>query len=285
VTPITELIQQRFSCRSYLDKSIDPVIQTRLQDFIASLQVGPFGTTMRFILVAACEQDNQSLKGLGTYGFIRGARGFLLGSVQKAEKDLEDFGYRMEQIILFVTRFMLGTCWLGGTFTRSSFARLIHLADNETMPAVVSIGYIADLAQARQALLRQRLKADRRLPWNQIFFNQQFGTPLERADAGAYTIPLDMLRLAPSASNKQPWRIIKNRHDWHFYLRRTRGYLDNFPSRLLQIADLQRVDLGIAMCHFELTAREIGLTGEWFVKEPDVHKLDNNVEYIASWAA
>ncbi len=37
---------------------------------------------------------------------------------------------------------------------------------------------------------------------------------------------------------------------------------------VLRIADLQRVDLGIAMCHFELVAREAGLDGGWVVADP-----------------
>ena len=34
------------------------------------------------------------------------------------------------------------------------------------------------------------------------------------------------------------------------------------------MADLQRVDMGIAMCHFELAARERGLAGRWVVEQP-----------------
>ena len=34
-------------------------------------------------------------------------------------------------------------------------------------------------------------------------------------------------------------------------------------NRIFTQADLQRVDIGVAMCHFELTAREQGLAGEW----------------------
>jgi hypothetical protein len=52
---------------------------------------------------------------------------------------------------------------------------------------------------------------------------------------------------------------------------------------LLQFADLQRVDLGIAMCHFELTARELGLAGRWVVQDPNIAKPDDQTEYIVSW--
>jgi nitroreductase len=61
------------------------------------------------------------LKGLGTYGFIKGATGFIMGTVGHSEKNLEDYGYVMERAILFATDIGLGTCWFGGTFTRSRF--------------------------------------------------------------------------------------------------------------------------------------------------------------------
>jgi hypothetical protein len=91
-----------------------------------------------------------------------------------------------------------------------------------------------------------------------------------------------MVRLGPSASNRQPWRIIRDGNDWHFYLRRTPGYGERNTS-LLKLADLQRVDMGIAMCHFELTARELGLSGEWKHVKQLIEKPDEQIEYIITW--
>jgi hypothetical protein len=45
------------------------------------------------------------------------------------------------------------------------------------------------------------------------------------------------------------------------------------------------MDMGIAMCHFELTAREAGLKGEWVVKEPEIEKPDELTEYSVSWVS
>ena len=69
------------------------------------------------------------------------------------------------------------------------------------------------------------------------------------------------VRQGPSASNKQPWRILKSADRFHLYLQRTRGYRNVF-TRMAQVDDMQRIDMGIAMCHFELTARELGLSGK-----------------------
>ena len=283
--PITEIIPQRFSCRTYLETPIDEGTRQRLLDFMDTRQSGPFGSRPRFGLVAATEQDRRALRGLGTYGFIRGASGFILGAVEPAEKDLEDYGYLMERIILFATDLDLGTCWLGGTFTQSSFARKISLTGDEVMPAVASIGYIADPEKARDGFIRQYAGAHHRRAWKNLFFDRQFGVPLAPEDAGHYAAPLEMVRLAPSASNKQPWRIVRDSSAWHFYLGRTPGYRQGFFQVLLNLVDLQRIDLGIAMCHFELTAREAGLQGEWAIEEPGIEKPDGLTEYTVSWVS
>src|SRR5512133_1185024 len=86
-----------------------------------------------------------------------------------------------------------------------------------------------------------------------------------------------------TAGSTWPWRVIQEGHTFHFYLQRTKGYHDSLVQRLLQVEDLQRVDLGIAMCHFELTARELGLTGQWVIQEPKIEKPDALTEYTVSW--
>ncbi len=95
--------------------------------------------------------------------------------------------------------------------------------------------------------------------------------------------------MAPSATNKQPWRIVRRGGDWHFYLQRSKAYgkgsaRASLAFGLLRIADLQRVDLGIAMCHFDLVARELGLSGAPVVDGPaDSATLPPGAEYSATW--
>jgi hypothetical protein len=281
--PIIETIRQRFSCRRFLETPIDETKQQDLQGFIDSLPPGPFGTRPRFRLAAATQADVTSLRGLGTYGFIRGAAGFIIGAVEPGEKDLEDYGYSMEAIILQATRLCLGTCWLGGTFTKSGFARRIELKTGETIPAVTAIGEYTGPVQARQGLVSGMANANRRLAWDRLFFDRRFDTPLDHSTVGAYAMPLSMVRIGPSASNKQPWRVVKDGQSWHFYLQRTPGYRRDPLKILLELCDLQRLDMGIAFCHFELTAREMGLAGHWVVDDPHTPGPSPQIEYIASW--
>jgi Putative TM nitroreductase len=310
--PIPELINARYSCRTYRDEPVAADVRRELAEFVAAHTAGPFGSQARFAVVAATPDDPRALRRLGTYGFIKGATGFLVGAVARAPKDLEDYGYLAEQAVLFATGLGLGTCWLGGTFTKGTFAaRLGGLQTDEIMPAVVSLGYPADDGAER---IRQREAGSRRLPASSLFFADRLGEPLTfggalmldevpvsgdvhapgdvgmpgtartDGDAETFAAVLEGVRMAPSASNKQPWRIVRRGADWHFYLQRTKGYGKGSPVfRLLRLTDLQRVDLGIALCHFELAAREAGLSGEWMLDEPDIGPLPPGMHYTATW--
>ncbi|MCJ7566428.1 MAG: nitroreductase family protein [Anaerolineales bacterium] len=281
--PIEQLVKQRFSCRSYLSQSIEEQTRRKLADYAASLQTGPFGARMRFELVAAREKDQKALKDLGTYGFIKGATGFIIGAIQDDEKNLEDFGYLMERIILLATDIGLGTCWLGGTFTKSSFSERVSPSPGELVPAVAAVGYCSKKPRRLGTFIRNSAGADRRLSWEQLFFDSRFGVPLSRQGAGDYATALEMVRWGPSASNKQPWRVIKDGDIWHFYLQRKPGYRERRLVRLFTVADMQRIDMGIAMCHFELMARDHGLDGRWEINAPDIEKSDELTEYTVSW--
>lgn len=282
-TSVIELIKKRFSCRIHPNKPIEEASKQQLKDFLEGYPKGPFGSPNRFLLAAAAENDRQELKSLGTYGFIKHAQGFIVGAMGAGAKNLEDFGYVMEQAILLATELNLGTCWLGGSFTKSSFAKKIAATAEETVPAVTSVGYIADHSKAED-WIRRRAGGAMRLPAEQLFHEEVFGNEIHMEAIGAYAQVLDMVRWGPSASNKQPWRIIHSGTCWHFYLQRTKGYgKESLMGKVLKVADVQRLDMGIAMCHFELSARELGLTGRWKLAEPDIVKPDKLTEYTVSW--
>ncbi len=256
--------------------------QQTLKNFLETLRIGPFGTHARFDLAAAVQDGKRSLKGLGTYGFIKNPAGFIIGAVEKGPKNLEDYGYLLENAVLSATDIGLGTCWLGGSFTKSSFAKRISLRDEEIIPAVVSLGYDEE-KRGRDGQFRKFFSAARRIPMERLFYADTFGNTLTINAAGEYAEPLEMVRWAPSASNKQPWRIVRTDDAWHFYIQRTKGYgKGTILFNILRLADLQRVDMGIAMCHFELTARELGLNGAWVLDDPQLQTPDG-AEYTATW--
>jgi nitroreductase len=281
-TPV-ELIRQRISSRSYQVNPIPDQILSALEDFISGLPPGPFNSRPRFEITTATEDDPEALKGLGTYGFIRDPQGFLLGAGTTRPGAMEDFGFLMEMILLRAVDLGLGTCWLGGTFNRSRFARIINLEENEIIPSILSLGLPADQAGPAEKAIRLSARADRRLPWRDLFFHDTPTQPLSKDEAGDFQIPLEMVRLGPSASNKQPWRILRSDQHFHFYLERSPNYPPGIARTLLGIPDLQRIDLGIALAHFSLSAAQLALKGSWQIISDDKYPIHPDWEYVTSW--
>ncbi len=279
---VLELVRERFSCRTYLRKPLDEEVRAQLRESLAGLQAGPFGGRTRLVLMAASANDERELKGLGTYGTIKDPQGFLVGIAGTGPRDLEDLGYLMEEAVLEATDLGLGTCWLGGFFRKSRFAAKAGLSEGETIPAVVSVGYCADTDKSG-GLFGMISRRSSRLPPEELFFLGTFDRALPPGAAGRLSSALDAVRWAPSASNKQPWRVVRQSGRWHFYLRRTRGYRTGLQSRLFRQADLQRVDIGIAMCHFGLAAREAGVSGAWEIADPGIFLPDGLIGYTATW--
>lgn len=275
---IIESIKIRRSCRSYGDGVIEPEKLAELKQSLASNTKTPFGCKVRFHLIDFNEMEIGELKKLTTYGVIKGARQFIAGTVEKRPMAMEDFGYSMERNILKATTIGLGTCWLGGTFKRHGFADKIGIDADELLPAISPVGYPRKNRSVVDRVFRYVAASDKRKPWNELFYLHDTDHVLDEQDSGAFKIPLECVRIAPSASNKQPWRIIRDgsRDAFHFYLRRTPGY-----ENVVKYVKLQNVDMGIAMCHFELSAKELGLKGGWNVNAPEIHS--DGMEYIVSW--
>lgn len=282
--PMTDIIQRRSSCRSYTGAVLDPAVQTEMETFLSGVNQGPFGSRLRFSLAAAEPGDNAALKELGTYGFIKGAGAYIIGAVTPAPYDLEDYGYAMETIILHATSLDLGTCWLGGSFNRSGFSRKIACTDEECVPAVAALGYCADKRRVFDSTVRMIVGATKRKAFQDIFFDRDFARPLNQDQCGPFATPLAMIRLAPSASNKQPWRIIRDKDPnvFHLYLERTKNYYKS-NKRIFSTMDIQRIDMGIAMCHFDLACQEADIKGTWSIDPILSVNLPLRTSYVATW--
>jgi nitroreductase len=276
---ILEVIRRRSSQRSYTPQPVEAEKLRALSDFAAA-QEGPFGRKTRVVILDTAGWGEGKLNALGTYGTMQGTRLFLVGIIGRGEHDMEDFGYQFEKVILRATDLGLGTCWIGGIFNRSRFADRAGIHENEVLPAVSPLGYPTRRRSLTDSLIRWSAGASNRRPWHELFFLGSFETPLPQQSAGRYLDPMEMLRLGPSASNRQPWRVVKQqgRDVFHLCLRRSKGY-----DKLIRAVDLQRIDMGIAMSHFELTARELGLGGRWEQMAPCSSFLPERTEYIQSW--
>ncbi len=186
----------------------------------------------------------------------------------------EAFGYAFEKFILYAQSLGIGTVWIGGTMNRDAFENEMNLKDDELMLCVSPVGYASDKMSLREILMRKGINADERKNFEEIMFHQSFDQPLFPESAGELFLPLEMIRLAPSAVNRQPWRVLLHQDSVHFYLKRLKAFGGGK-------IDMQKIDMGIALCHFDLMCEELGIKTEFVMKDPELASKD--FEYIASY--
>ncbi|HOO83909.1 MAG TPA: nitroreductase family protein [Prolixibacteraceae bacterium] len=275
--PVTKVIVSRHSKRDYRNEALSDGLLEKVQAILSENQKGFLGNCIEFKLIEKSSAITNYKVKLGTYGFISGARYFIAGGVDLSKSYiLEDYGFLLEKIILQLTDLGLGTCWLGGTFNRADYSNFFDADQKLVVPAITPVGYPKPSKSIRENIIRWGAKSDSRKSWNELFFDQQFGQPLSESMAGVYQTPLEMLRLAPSASNKQPWRVVKNGSGFHFYLLETPGY-----DKTIKAVKLQRIDMGIAMSHFETTCKEMHINGSWQIQQPNI--VSKHEQYLVSW--
>ncbi|MBN2552852.1 MAG: hypothetical protein JXB06_08775 [Spirochaetales bacterium] len=276
-----DLIRARSSVRRFTGEPLPVQARREMERCCLAANTGPFGGGCRFRLVDSRSPGEGGERGerVGAYGIIRGAATYLVGAAPGVHA-LEDFGYLFELLLLKATDLGLGSCWLGGTFTRSRFAVSIGLRQEEILPAVSPIGVPTERRSMVDRVIRWGAGSKRRKPWAELFCDGRTGQPLSPERANRFATALEMVRLAPSASNRQPWRCLLEGGRIHFYLRRFPGYRSILPT------DLQRIDMGIATSHFDLATAASGLEGRWEIVEPPPAVEPpawQKAEYLVSW--
>jgi len=276
-----DIIRKRQSIRTFDSNPISEEKINLLNEYVDLLGSSPFDGNTRFETLSIENLDRSVKRRLGTYGFVKGANTFLIGITKdKMPYDLENFGYQFEKAILFATHLNIGTVWLGGTFKRSAFASQVKIASDEKIPAITPIGNPLNKRSLRSRIIRYAAGAKHRKPFSSIFFNGDFSQPLTKSSLKDFSDVLEMVRISPSASNRQPWRIVKEQDNnvFHFFIYRKKP----LSHKLFSWPDFKRIDLGISVCHFDLTVKQLKISGEWRINKPEI-SIPGDIEYLISW--
>ncbi len=241
--------ERRRTVRTFDASPLSPEAHELLEN-LASHDENPYGIPVYLRLIDA-----------ETYGatsrVIRGTTWHVVGSLSRCAHAEEAFGYVAERLVLAATSHDLGTAWLAGTIDRPAFERAVGVDENRIMPAVIAVGTPAARMSALERVMRSKLHADERAPWDALFFRGDFARPISSPDEldPALASALACVRAAPSAQNLQPWRLVCSD-----------GRIDLFEHRTLPlrpIGDVQLVDMGIAMLHLEAGLAQQGMRGTW----------------------
>lgn len=262
-----ENIQGRRSIRTFLKQPLREENHAYLSTVLSDIQteLGPFGNRIQL-----WESHLKDEKKIGTYGMIKHPAGYVVGSVDHSDEGLIDYGYLFEKMILALNEKKIGTCWMAGTFKRKGMIA----TNNQLIPAVSPIGHY-DQSRFFEKMMRHMVKADLRKPFESLFYKNDFDTVYVK-DTQPLTEALEGVRLGPSASNKQPWRLLIREDKVHFYLAEDKKYNAALGFKV------QYLDMGIAMYHLEAVLKDHHIIGEWLKDNPNV-KTPNNHLYIATY--
>ena len=263
--PAKEMIRNRKSVRSFDGAPLRAEDRAALEAFTQTLE-NPFGVPVEFRLLDTKEHGISS-------PVIAGAEVYLAAKV-KREKHFEiAWGYSFETACLYAASLGVGTVILAASLSRGAVEKALAVQPDEVMPAASPVGYPAAKRTLRDTLMRKGLRADERLAFETLFFDGAFDTPLTEARAGDFRDALELARWAPSATNKQPWRAVVIGNTVHFY--------EAQSMRESPLGDIQKVDVGIFLAHFDLTMQEDGHEGRFFDADPGL-AVPENVHYILS---
>ena len=265
---IAETIRKRVSVRTYDDRPLSAEDQAELEAFLAQRE-SPFGVPVAFRLLDA---ERHGLKS----PVILGEHAYVAAKVARTPLGVLACGYAFEEFCLRATERGIGTVMLAASLNRKAFEKAMDVTPDEVMPVASPVGYPATKRSMRESMMRKAIKADERFPWEQLFYGESFGTALSPAGAGVFGEPLELLRLAPSAANKQPWRAVVSGDTVHFF--------EAHSMKARGADDIQRFDLGIALAHFDLARQEAGIQGGFTFNDQQL-ALPENMEYIASFKA
>ena len=269
---IIEIIQKRKSCRTYNPVPLHRADQKILEDYIREIQGLP-GEELPELCIIGEKADDKKMK--LNYGMIRGHNTYLLGTVKSSAGSRVNYGYLVEKVVLKATETGISTCWIG-YFDPAYFKELICKTDFE-IPGLVILGYSKEKETNSDKLQRMAINASKRQGWEKLFFNYTSAAPLNPDAVPGYSDSLEMVRLAPSSGNTQPWRVFFDdlKNEFHFFKKPVN---ERYESK-----GLHDIDLGIALSHFELASLYNNLSGSW-IKYPDENITPiRDLQYIRTW--
>lgn len=166
-----------------------------------------------------------------SYGMFKNVKSVILLKGKKDDVHLyEKIGYYGELLVLEATALQLGTCWVGGTYSKDSF--LSYVNDDEELVCIVVVGNVNEHLGIKEKMISKLVHRKSKTIEDIYEGDAIEDKELENA--------LTSVLKAPSTLNKQDI-LIKNINN-RITIETTRFE----PSAY--------IDLGIAKLHFELMA-------------------------------
>ena len=283
---LLEAIQQRRSIRNYSDKPIPQEIIDKINEYINSkeLMSGPFGIRFKIVVLQKKMGDAP-----GTYGYIKNAPAVLAGVANYEKYTLFELAFVFHRLVLYLVSQGLQTCWVGASFKHDDIVEAGGVEENEIVPAIAFFGYQKVNENGKrqkhtfEKIMLRGLKPHNRHPFEEFGCLHDFSTPLTEETAGIFAEALNIAKLAPSAQNKQSWRVVVDDDSTiHFYVEKQLMHMVGKGFRKYACPP-EYIENGIFACHFAIYMKDKGIDGHFVIADPNIPLPTNNHEYMVSW--
>ncbi len=237
------IIFKRKSIRKFIKNSLDQAVMERLEDQIMKLE--PLFENIKTEVAILGEKE------IGGIFSIKAPYYIALYSEEK-EGYLLNSGYILQQIDLYLSKEGIGTVWLGLGKPQE------NCTTRNGLKYVITIGF----GRANEEIHRNHVSEYKRKEFHEI-----------SSVKGAETL-LEVVRLAPSSTNNQPWYLEGSESEIDIYCKRLSFVKNTFFPLLNKFLP---IDIGIALCHLKIAA--IYLEKEIIFKR-DLKSSIKNYDYM-----
>ena len=249
---VYEAIYNRKSVRRFKIEPLAPKLLNHIERFEKELLRLHPEIGFKFVILDTFDSD-MTVRGM----FHVKAPYYLVLMVEDKPYAMQEAGYLAEQVVLYMTTKGIGTCYQGNA-----------KADGLEVPAGMKPAMIIAFGMPDGSPYRPESKA-KRLELNEI-------CSFKEAVSDDVNTLLRAARMAPSALNTQPWRMVAYGNRIHIFSRKKYGLGYN--------ADLQKFDIGIMLSHIAVAAEELWI--QVSLKEMDTVSLKSfslkNNEYVTT---
>lgn len=209
-------IPGRHSVRKYLPRPISSEVVECIDAEIQRIN-DQYGFSFRMVT-----NEPRSFKNIFAYGKFENAHNYIIISAPKGNEATRLCGIEGEKLVLALQALGLNSCWVGLSYSRNS--DVFSTPDGHKIRCVISFGYGINPGPERKT---------------------KSITQLSNATANSpqwFIQAMQAVQLAPTAINQQKF---------HFTLHPD-GSVEATP--LFSLVGYTQIDLGIAICHFNLAA-------------------------------
>nr|WP_236587774.1 nitroreductase family protein [Tumebacillus amylolyticus] len=255
-----EGVELRHSSRSYTGEPLSTEIRTKLLNFLDSGWEPYPESHTRAVFIEGTDKTSRIFKGfLGSYGKVTNAPA-LIAIIADVDRPhfYEAAGYMGEQCVLYATALGLESCWVGGFFRPEEAGKIAGLGKSERVLCVVAIGTAKQggMTSLYEGLFKfGSTNRGKRKDVSEIHYLEDITPP------HWFLRAIEAVQIAPSSFNKQPWHIMYHR-DGRISLSATEDYKEKAPL-YAGAPNSSRLCCGIAMAHFKVTTRALGIEGHW----------------------